>query len=203
MRIFSYIVTVDSGFAPNPFGKYCTLACCKPRIRATAQKDDWIVGLSRKRCGNKLIYAMKVTEPPLTFTDYYQDERFQDKKPDMENTDLRYRRGDNIYKPHGNDYTQLSSAHSKKDGTENPDTKHHDLGSENVLVSNHFYYFGSDMIELPENLDFLIVGRAHRCHFTDEQIDTFLTFIKKQKRGIHAPPNVWNSEDNSWRSKCR
>ncbi|MFC1513457.1 hypothetical protein ACFL5P_00435 [candidate division KSB1 bacterium] len=203
MRLYSYIVIVDSGFAPNPFGKYCTLACCKPKIRATAQKDDWIVGLSKKAHGNKLIYVMKVTEPPLTFTDYYQDERFQDKKPDTENSDLRFRRGDNIYEPYGDEFKQLSSAHSNKDGSENPDTKQHDLGSKNVLVSSHFYYFGTDMIDLPENLNFLIVGRAHRCRFTDEQIEAFLAFIKQQKRGIHAPPNDWKDTDNSWRSKCR
>ena len=62
MRLFTYIIVHDTGFAPNPFWRYCTLACCKPVIRRTAAKGDWIVGISPKNSGNRLIYAMKVTE---------------------------------------------------------------------------------------------------------------------------------------------
>lgn len=40
MKLFSYIVTHDAGFAPNPFWGYCTLACCKPAIRRTANVGD-------------------------------------------------------------------------------------------------------------------------------------------------------------------
>ena len=44
MNIYSYIVRYDSGFAPNPFYGYCTLANCKPIIRGHAQVNDWVVG---------------------------------------------------------------------------------------------------------------------------------------------------------------
>ncbi len=44
MRIYAYILKVDSGFAPNPFHGWCTLACCKPAIRRKARPGDWIVG---------------------------------------------------------------------------------------------------------------------------------------------------------------
>ncbi|WP_225761747.1 hypothetical protein [Acinetobacter sp. Marseille-P8610] len=33
MKIFSYVVSRDFGFAPNPFFNFCTLATCKPKIR--------------------------------------------------------------------------------------------------------------------------------------------------------------------------
>ena len=46
MTLYSYIVTTDSGFAPNPFHGYLTLACCKPMIRRTVQVGDVVVGLS-------------------------------------------------------------------------------------------------------------------------------------------------------------
>ncbi|MFH1865797.1 MAG: hypothetical protein ABIK85_07930, partial [Candidatus Eisenbacteria bacterium] len=36
MRLFSYIVARDYGFAPNPFCGVCTLATCKPKIRESA-----------------------------------------------------------------------------------------------------------------------------------------------------------------------
>jgi len=67
MSVFSYIVTHDSGFAPNPFWGFCTLACCKPMIRKTAVRGDWIVELSPKKLGNRLVFVMEVTEDPLTF----------------------------------------------------------------------------------------------------------------------------------------
>jgi len=37
MKLSGYIVRVDTGFAPNPFGRHCTLACCKPTIRRVAE----------------------------------------------------------------------------------------------------------------------------------------------------------------------
>ena len=36
MKVFSYVVMSDSGFAPNPFHGTCTLACCKAQIRRSA-----------------------------------------------------------------------------------------------------------------------------------------------------------------------
>ncbi len=48
--IHSYIVRYDSGFAPNPFYGFCTLATCKPDIRKHAQVGDWIVGTGKDRC---------------------------------------------------------------------------------------------------------------------------------------------------------
>ena len=40
-RIYSYVVRYDSGFAPNPFYGYCTLATCKPDIRG---RGGWRLG---------------------------------------------------------------------------------------------------------------------------------------------------------------
>ena len=59
MRLFTYIVTSDAGFAPNPFYGYCTLACCKTAIRRAAEPGDWIVGLTPKAHGNRIVYAMR------------------------------------------------------------------------------------------------------------------------------------------------
>ena len=78
MKIYSYVVRYDSGFAPNPFGKYCTLATCKPRIRKKAQIGDWVIGTgSVENVGNnKLMYAMKVKEIK-SFEQYWKDNRFE------------------------------------------------------------------------------------------------------------------------------
>ena len=98
MKLYSYVMIYDTGFAPNPFWGYCTLATCKPGIRRVAKQGDWIIGCgSTSNVGTgKLIYAMKITEPPLDFENYDKDRRFQKKKP-KEHRDLRYKRGDNIY----------------------------------------------------------------------------------------------------------
>jgi len=47
-KLYSYIMTSDSGFAPNPFHDICTLATCKPETRRLAKKGDWILGFSGK-----------------------------------------------------------------------------------------------------------------------------------------------------------
>ena len=41
MNLYSYVITRDYGFAPNPFWNICTLATCKPQIREHALKGDW------------------------------------------------------------------------------------------------------------------------------------------------------------------
>ena len=54
-RIHSYVVRYDSGFAPNPFYGYCTLATCKPNIRRSADIGDWVNTLSSVIFANKCI----------------------------------------------------------------------------------------------------------------------------------------------------
>ena len=44
MNLYSYVITRDYGFAPNPFWNICTLATCKPQIREHALKGDWVAG---------------------------------------------------------------------------------------------------------------------------------------------------------------
>lgn len=99
MALYSYIVTHDTGFAPNPFFGYCTLACCKPGIRRHAKEGDWIVGLTprAKGTGNEIVYFMEV-EKSLSFNDYWRDARFRQKRPKLD-AGLARKCGDNIYKP--------------------------------------------------------------------------------------------------------
>jgi len=42
-RIYLCTLKHDSGFVPNPFHGYCTLACCKPQIRRKArERGGWL-----------------------------------------------------------------------------------------------------------------------------------------------------------------
>jgi hypothetical protein len=142
MKLYSYVVMHDTGFAPNPFYGYCTLACCKPEIRRTAQKGDWIVGLTPKAGGNRIVYYMRVDDVMESFASYWVDRRFEVKKP-TDADGVRGWRGDNIYEPLASGgYRQLPSIHSDGEA-EDAEAKAHDLGGGRVLVSENFAYFGS------------------------------------------------------------
>jgi hypothetical protein len=199
MKLYSYVVTHDTGFSPNPFWGYCTLADCKPVIRRTAKVGDWIVGLSPKADGNRLIYCMQVEEI-IPYDEYYGDSRFKAKKPNYFKGEVVHKCGDNIYKPLRNgDFQQLQSTHSN--GTnEDPKTKAHDLGGKNVLASKTFYYFGSRPLKLPERLDDLRVGRGFKNKFSPEIVSAFIAFITLKTAGVNACPTCWAGNDDSWKT---
>ena len=75
MRLFSYVVASDSGFAPNPFWGILTLACCKPRIRLSAEPGDLLVGLTPSGLGNAVMYVARV-EGKLTFREVLAQRAF-------------------------------------------------------------------------------------------------------------------------------
>ncbi len=186
-RLFSYIVTSDTGLAPNPFWGKLTLAVCKPQIRSSAHEGDIIVGLTPRPQGYLLTYAMVVSET-LTFSEYFRDPRFSLKKPNMHAEDWRHHVGDNLYKPKGTEYVQLFSLHSQTDGTENEEKKNRDLSGRFVLIGNEHYYFGANAKKLPTELDFLHVGRGHRCSFSANQLMKFDRFLDSIEPGVWGKP---------------
>ena len=181
MKIYSYVVRYDSGFAPNPFGKFCTLATCKPRIRKKIQPEDWIIGTgSVENVGNeKLIYAMQV-EQKISFDEYWNDKRFQYKKVIWKSSNPIKRLGDNIYwKDENGIFHQKPSKHSNKDGTENKELLKHDLSGIYVLISKNFYYFGKSAINIPKDYQYIIKkGPGHKCNFTNDQVNKFINCLK-------------------------
>jgi hypothetical protein len=197
MKLYSYVVMHDTGFAPNPFFGYCTLACCKPKIRQTAEQGDWIVGLTPKAAGNRIVYLMRVDEVVSSFADYWTDRRFGVKKP-AHNDGVRGRCGDNIYEPLPNgDYRQLPSMHSNGE-TEDKEKKEHDLSGTRILISETFAYFGSNALPLPPELRSLVVARGHRSQFSEEVKLEFVRFAGSVGFGVHGAPGRWPDGDDSW-----
>jgi hypothetical protein len=191
MRMYSYVLRTDRGFAPNPFWGYCTLACCKPVIRKMAVIGDWIVGTgSVNNAGSeKLIYAMKVTGKK-TLEQYARDERFQNKIPRQ---GVREERGDNIYyKNTTGCWVQRYSYHSI--GTEKviQTSIKRDLKGEYVLISGHYFYFGKNAITIPQGLREIING-GHPGHksrsIPSSVIATFEEWIDTQPRGKQGDPH--------------
>jgi len=152
-RVYIYVVDRDFGFAPNPFHGLCSLATCKPDIRNTAQIEDWIFGVGGKnlKATGRCIFAMKITQK-ITFNEYWTDKQYNDKKP-VRNGSKKMMLGDNIYyQDNANIWHQAHSHHSLSNGNENTYNLNRDTKSKNVLISNHFYYFGSSAPVIPENI---------------------------------------------------
>ena len=205
MRVFSYILAYDSGYAPNPFHGICTLACCKPVIRRHAQSGDIIIGLTSKARGNRLVYGMRVAER-LSFEQYWHDQRFRAKRPRMSSARAVEKAGDNHYEPIGNGrFRQRPSRHSHDDGTEDRQVMSHDLGADrgnSVLMGTDFAYFGVEALPLPGELSFLAVRRGHRSTFTEKQIRLVRKLVDGLPRGVHASPHLWPDEDRTWLQKA-
>lgn len=78
-----------------------------------------------------------------------------------------------------------------------------DLGGRNALVGEHFYYFGSNAVEMPPAFGLLIAkGRGHRCDFDLEIAGTFLSWLQTYfAPGIHGEP--WDKrQDFASATRC-
>lgn len=210
MSLFSYVVARDYGFAPNPFGSHCTLATCKPNIRAQANVGDWIVGIASRGDSHipKLVYVMRVDEVQ-TYESYWNDSRFQYKKPTRRGA-VKQLFGDNIYHRDNNgSWIQIDSHHSLEDGSPNMLNIINDTKSQGVLVSQHFAYWGSNAIEIPNTfLDFngetLLINRGHRRHFSEEFINQFLHWFESLNiKGFHGAPYMWQRRRAQWSRPLR
>ena len=178
MTLYSYIVTYDTGFAPNPFFGYCTLVCCKPAIRRSASVGDWIIGLTPKAQGNRVVYFMRVDEK-MTIAEYWKDKRFRQKRPQSRG-DARRQCGDNIYEPLATGgFRQLPSFHSNGEA-EDERIKKQDVGGMNALISETFAYYGAKAIPLPSALSPLVAGRHHKSRFSTELLSAFHRFAAKR-----------------------
>ena len=128
MHIFSYVITHDSGFAPNPFCGFLTLATCKPQIRKQARVGDFIVGTgSAATVGNHtLVYATQITQV-IPIEDYGTQPQYEIKRPSVHGDWWRKHR-DNIYFKAHDEWKQRRNIHHSKDDMD------HDLSGRNVLV---------------------------------------------------------------------
>lgn len=167
MKLYSYVVDHDTGFAPNPFGGICTLVCCKfshngkqRNIVELACEGDWVVGLGGKNEKTSsgygtIIYAMRVTKKmPLV------------------------------------DYCKIPPYRRRKDAEPAPKQVWRQ-----ALISSDFHYFGQKAVAIPESLfSELKVRRKHKKRFSEEFISKFIKWINKHKRGRIGAPWTWKKE---------
>lgn len=179
MKLYSYVIPRDYGFAPNPYFGYCTLATCKPVIRRCAQVADWVAafGASGTTVYEKLVVLMRVKET-LTFDQYWNDDRFISKRP-VFNKGVMHMYGDNIYHHDGDNWMQERSHHSMEDGSINYINLNRDTGTNRVLIATEFCYFGNNAITIPQEFNMLIAhGIGHRVSEDNEVINNFISYIR-------------------------
>jgi len=202
VKLHSYIVRYDSGFAPNPFFGYCTLATCKPDIRQRAHIGDWIVGTGSAnkeiKRGGRLVYAMCVIGD-RSFQQYWNDERFQEKKPALTRSRM-HACGDNIYRNRGGGWQQLNSFHTNADGTPNERHIARDTGTNRVLYSNNFVYFGGEGPKIPNEFrngkDICVAGRGRKVFDDEKFVTAFVEWVRNLGTGYCGRPLDWIT--NQW-----
>ncbi len=187
-RLYSYILTHDTGFAPNPFHGFCTLATCKPKIRKTAKVGDWVIGTgskSRNRNGY-ILYAMRVTET-MSFDEYWSDSRFRAKKPGQAGC-WKSACGDNIYR-----WESITNRWGRAEDSYHCDYEiWRDTKTDRVLVSDDFIYWGGDGPPIPPEFggaSILCTTQGHKCRFLEETILKFVQWIEQfEERGLCGYP---------------
>jgi hypothetical protein len=201
VKLYSYVVARDYGFAPNPFFGVCTLATCKPRIRSVAQIGDWVVGTGSKahKREKHIVYAMCVTGA-MTFNQYWADPRFQVKKPNLQGS-KKQAFGDNIYSKaaQAKNWRQVNSHHSLTNGNPNPANIAADTKVDRVLISDDFVYWGGSGPKIPQRfLNYgpehitLCVGRNHKNNFPQEFVQEFTAWIRSlDEKGYSGEPLDW------------
>ena len=181
MRLRSYKMTGDKGFAPTPFGCSLTLATCKP---AFATRPKWRLGrglTSKSLAGHyvgseRLVYLMHVAERLLG----------RDKSPDM-----------------GADGRQRTSSSANPNHA--PRDRKRDVGGTFVLVSNEFYYFGGSAPAVPRDVrpDVPRGQSRYGQGSCPAQAERFLRYIRDNYRaGRHGQPHNWLSVCGATRSRC-
>lgn len=178
-RLYTYTIPVDDGAAPNPFHGMCSLAICKPGIRRTAERGDWIAGIGSKAApsgdlSRRVVYAMKVEEI-LSLQDYDRlaPKRWPHRIPNVKSPALQDRLGDCIYDfSDGNSPVQRAGVHDNGNVLT-------DLGGRNVLISRDFYYFGSRAKPLPDSLLAIChQTQGHRSIANDPYVEKFVAWIR-------------------------
>lgn len=188
MKLLKYVMTSDTGLAPNPYFGICSLAVCTPNhTNARLDVGDWIVGHSCKATGNKLIYAMRVTRI-LTMPEYFKGYTKKHPKPDGNEVE---RCGDNVYDNSSGKWRRLPSpCHNNEDAFAK------DQGKPVFLSEGEesFWYFGGidDLATrgFPVTFSNLIKDRQGISYVRDRDvIDKFVRWLKGYGRsGLIGTP---------------
>ena len=177
MKVISYVVAYDYGFAPNPFHGFLTLATCKPQIRRSRNTKVGDILLGKKSKQNKLIYVGIISEI-ISIEEYSTNPRFEDKKPKpIKNTNDINQFGDNMYYLENGRWNHLKGWHTEEEQWSE------DIAGKNVLICEKFWYFGDKAPDIPlEFLSFICQGRGMKHSKPQDQyaVENFMKWLENK-----------------------
>jgi len=182
------------------------LATCKPDIRGAANIGDWVVGTGsadkKVNRGGRLVHATRVTEA-ADFRSYWSDPRFARKRP-FRRGSRKQSCGDNVYYRSADDsqWLQLDCFHTNLDGSQRADHTSRDTGTDRILISEDYYYFGGEGPEVPAafrdagRYDLCRKVRKRKCLEDADWIDEFVAWLRTfGEPGYYGRPLDWVRED--------
>jgi hypothetical protein len=225
MKVCAYIMTYDTGLAPNPFHGICTLAVCTPNhVSRNINSGDYIIGVAGvKLCGKltppsdpwRLIYAMKV-DRRIMLDEYYNSEDYKLKIPKPRGSRIEMC-GDNFYKLSNGKLTHTgeSTEHNWED------VMVRDCHGNQVFIANTFNYFGSaapkitsnqqwgsklikQLTKRSVNITYILGGKCSDPWTEKEDLREFLIFLDENTIDHIPDPidfNHWKSEPDK-KSSC-
>jgi hypothetical protein len=212
--LFTYKVAFDGGTAPNPFGKYCSLAICKPGIRKSAIRGDIIVGFSTDENRidpdrNRIVYLMIVADS-VDWAKYGTNCR-SDKDLKIKIPTSKNHQGDCIWNPPSQTPLKSYSGHETSDYKRDVET------GGKVLIGSTFWYFGDGKkksIQFPAGPNFVLndlvprrqgYRRSTNDHFKVDFINWFLKEVESGDipNGIHGNPTDGPGQEDEKIEKCR
>lgn len=218
MKVCAYVMTYDSGLAPNPFHGACTLSVCTPNhVSKNIQIGDYIIGVAGVNLCKKiippsdpwrLIYAMKV-DKIMELGSYYDCADYKLKIPKRSGSGKEMC-GDNFYKL-SNGKTVHTGESTDHDW---PDVMEQDCKGNQVFIGNTFNYFGSAAPKIPldsqwgsklinqltkrsVNITYILGGKCLFPWTEKEDLKEFLRFLGENTMD-HIPEPIdfgnWQSE---------
>lgn len=160
MRVWRYVITHDTGFAPNFEPPSATLVTCKPRIRKDAKLHDLIIAFNGYRLIRGEPHSVRwagIVADVMPLAAYWRDPRFQGKKPPQHGGRRSGGAPDNIYRPapEGNLEQVENTSHG-------PGEAATDIGGKNALILGRLWYFGPSVALPPERFNLRIIGGRRR-----------------------------------------
>ena len=184
VKIFSYVVDHDYGYAPNASSGACLLSHCKfstdgrrKNVLESVRVGDWIVGTGgssgETAKADRIVYAMMVEEK-IPIAALFKDVRF--KKTAEAAGYPKNRSGCRVH------------------------------GKEFVVSFREFGYFGKNAIKIPRRfLNFRTTGESLKAHrgyktrFSKEFVRQFLSWVNQLPKGKVGEPSASNNHGDGRR----
>ena len=179
--LYSYKMSHDDGFAPNPYFGVLTLATCMSKMRQNTKVGNWIAGWTSRKTATstppgeeRLIYLAKVTDK-IPVAEYW--DKFPMKRPS--NADEKSTHGDNIYCPDSSSPDGLRLVESVYRRPTDTVKIGKDLNGGFVLICEEYYFFGADSpLEVPHKARPNVPKYQSSYGVKTEDPSAFIAYVK-------------------------